>query len=550
MKKQLSKYFKKSTLIFSVLFTLIISANAQQTQPTVVVEDDSITYGEDNEVVRIIELRQADLWSKREGFDAEILTGNVIFFHEGALMYCDSAYLYQETNSFDAFSNVSMEQGDTIFVYGDYLYYDGNTRLARLRDNIRMEDQTATLFTDSLNYDRIANLGYYFEGGMLVDEENELTSFWGQYAPDTKDALFSNSVKLVNENYTIYSDTLKYNTETKIADILGPSRIVSDSGYIHTDRGWYNTVTEDSRLLDRSEIYSNDGTKILIGDTIYYNRISGDGEVFGDMYLEDNERKAIIRGNYGFYNEKTEYGLATDNAYAIEYSGQDSLFLHGDTLIMSTDSIYRDIKAFYDVRFYREDIQGVSDSIHYSSRDSMIYMFGSPVLWNENNQISGYQIDVHMNDSTVEKAIVRDYAIAIQDRGEDDQYNQLSGRDMTAFFRDGEIYNVLVEGDAESLYYLIQEDSTIIGLNKTESPYLSMDIEGNTIKKLKLWPTTTAVTTPLPQLLPGQTRLERFVWLDYLRPISAVDIFRRNVIRSEDAEEQPQRRFEREDITL
>jgi lipopolysaccharide export system protein LptA len=555
MKKQSYKYLKQSTLLLSVLFVFIFSVHAQQpdsitaprqVKPAVAGDSNAVDEGAE----RIIELRQADLWSKRAGFDAEILTGNVIFFHEGAYMYCDSAYLFQQTNSFEAFSNVSMEQGDTIFVYGDYLFYDGNTRLARLRDNIRMEDKNTTLFTDSLDYDRIANLGYYFEGGMLVDEENELTSFWGQYAPDTKEALFSDSVKLVNEDYIIYADTLKYNTETKIADILGPSRIVSDSGYIHTQNGWYNTVTEDSRLLDRSQVYSNDGSKVLIGDTIFYNRISGEGEVFGYIYLEDSERKGIIRGNYGFYNEKTEYGFATDSAFAIDYSGQDSLFLHGDTLVMSTDSTFRDIKAYYNVRFYRADIQGICDSIHYSSRDSMIYMVGHPVVWNENNQISGFQINVHLNDSTIEKAIVKDNALAVQDRGEGDQFNQLSGRDMTAYFRDGEIYHVLVEGNAESLYYLVEEDKTIIGLNRTESPYLSIDIADEQIKRLKVWPSTKAVTTPLPQLQPEQKRLERFVWLDYLRPTGPDDIFRSNERKTEDVDNEPVRRFEREDITL
>lgn len=499
---------------------------------------------------RIIELRQADLWSKRSGFDAEILTGNVTFFHEGAFMYCDSAYLYQQTNSFEAFSNVRMEQGDTIFVYGDYLHYDGNTRLAQLRNNIRMEDRTATLFTDSLDYDRMMNLGYYFEGGMLVDEENELTSFWGQYSPDTKQALFSDSVKLVNEDYIIYADTLKYNTETKYADILGPSRIVSDSGYVYTSNGWYNTVTEESRLLDRSEVYSNDGTKVLIGDTILYNRQTGEGEVFGNMFLEDKKRKAILQGNYGFYNEKTEYGLATDSAFAIDYSQEESLYVHGDTLVMITDSVHRDIKAYYQVRFFRADLQGICDSLHYSSRDSMVYMIGDPVVWNKNNQISGNQINVFLNDSTIEKAVVKDYALAIQDRGKQQQYNQLSGRDMTAFFRDGDLYHVLVEGNAESLYYLVEKDSTIIGLNKTESAYLSMDIENEQIKRLKLWSSTTAVTTPLPQLKPEDSRLKGFVWLDYLRPAGPSDIFRSNQRRSSEAVEQRQRRFEREDITL
>jgi len=541
MRKQGSQFIQESILLLSVLFVIMASAQAQQPPPV----SSSVP-----PAVQIIEMRQADLWSKRAGFDAEILTGKVIFFHEGAFMYCDSAYLYQQTNTFEAFSNVRMEQGDTIFVYGDYLHYDGNTRLARLRENIRMEDRTVTLFTDSLDFDREANLGYYFEGGMLVDEENELTSYWGQYDPDSKQALFSDSVKLVNEDYIIYADTLKYNTESKYADILGPSRIVSDSGYVHTSKGWYNTATDDARLLDRSEVYSNDGMKVLIGDTILYNRQTGEGEVFGNMYLEDKEKKAILQGNYGFYNEKTEYGLATDSAFAIDYSQQESMFVHGDTLVMETDSTNRDIKAFYEVRFYRSDIQGVCDSLHYSSCDSMVYMVGDPVIWNENNQILGNQIDFYLNDSTIEKAIIKDYALSVQDRKEEEQYNQLSGRDMTAFFRDGDLYHVLVEGNAESLYYLVEEDSTIIGLNKTESAYLSMDIENEQIKKLKLWSSTRAVTTPLPQLNPEDARLEGFIWLDYLRPAGPDDIFRSNERRSSEATEPRQRRFEREDVTL
>jgi lipopolysaccharide export system protein LptA len=540
MKRQVPPLFQESILLLSVLFVIMATAKAQQ--PPV---RSSAT-----PAIQIVELRQADLWSKRTGFDAEILTGNVIFFHEGAFMYCDSAYLYQKTNTFEAFSNVRMEQGDTIFVYGDYLHYDGNTRLARLRDNIRMEDRTVTLFTDSLDFDRSVNLGYYFEGGMLVDEENELTSFWGQYDPDSKQALFSDSVKLVNVDYTIFADTLKYNTETKYADILGPSRIVSDSGYVHTSRGWYNTATDDARLLDRSEVYSNDGLKVLIGDTILYNRESGIGEVFGNMFLEDKEKKAILQGNYGYYNEKTEYGLATDSAFAIDYSQQESMYVHGDTLVMETDSTNRDIKAFYEVRFYRSDIQGVCDSLHYSSRDSMIYMIGDPVLWNDNHQILGDQIHLFLNDSTLEKALIKDYALAVQDRLIEQQYNQLSGRDMTAYFRDNDLYHVLVEGNAESLYYLVEKDSTVIGLNKTESAYLSMDIEKKQIKRLKLWSSTKAVTTPLPQLKPEDARLAGFLWLDYLRPTGPRDIFRSNKRRSSETTEPRPRRFQREDVTL
>lgn len=567
MKGQLKQLINGGLLLLVFITIFVASANAQQTssqqdlpkqspvqQSTVQQPPAQSAQSQKNDTVQpaeIIEMIRADLMTyKQEVVDAQVFTGDVVFYHAGAYMYCDTAFLYKQANIFEAFSNVRMEQGDSIFVYGDYLHYDGNTRLARLRDNIRMEDRTATLFTDSLDYDRSVNLGYYFDGGMLVDEENELTSFWGQYNPESKEALFSDSVKLVNEDYIIYADTLKYNTETKIADILGPSRIVSDSGFVLTSNGWYNTVTKDSKLFDRSEVYSNDGMKVLIGDTILYNQRTGIGEVFGDMFLEDKAQKSIICGNYGYYEERTEYGMATDRAYAIDYSQKDSLFVHGDTLIMVTDSIFRNVKAYYDVRFYRSDIQGVCDSLHYASADSVVFMFGNPVLWSDNNQVLGDQIDIFLNDSTVEKAIVRDFALSIQDRGMEGQFNQLSGRDMTVLFRDGEIYNVLVEGDAVSLYYTLQEDSTIIGLNKMESAYLSMDIRNGKMEKLKAWSATTAVMNPLPLLKPEDVQLKGFVWLDYLRPTSPEDIFRRNIRRSSETTEPRRGRFEREDITL
>lgn len=537
--KRIRPSASQSMFLLGVLFVAFISLKAQH-PPT----------PQQNERAKIIELRQARLLEKRSGSDAQILIDSVVLYHEGAYMYCDSAYWYQGNNTFEAFGNVRMEQGDTIFVYGDYLHYDGAAQLARLRDNIRMEDRQVTLFTDSLNYDRLENIGYYFDGGMLVDEKNELTSFWGQYDPESKDALFSDSVKLVNEEYTLYSDTLKYNTETKIADILGPSKIVSDSGYIETDKGWYNTLTDDARLLDRSKIYNNDGSKVLIGDSMLYNRTTGWGEVFGNMYLEDFNRKSILRGNYGTYNEKTEYGMATDSAFAIDYSQTDSLFLHGDTLKMITDSVFKEVKAYYNVRFYRNDVQGVCDSMSYIQRDSMLYMTGNPVIWNNNSQILGNRIDIHLNDSTVEKAHIKEYALAIQDRQKEAQYNQVSGREMTAYFIDNEVRHVLVEGNAESLYYITEEDSTVIGLNKTESAYLAMDILNDEIQKIKLWASTNAVTTPLSQLKPEESKLKGFMWLNYLRPKNRFDIFRRNEKEETDAQVVPPRRFSREDAGL
>lgn len=476
--------------------------------------------------------------------DAQFLQGDVCFRHDSSYMYCDSAYFFETTNSLEAFSNVRMEQGDTLFVYGNYLFYDGNTQIAYLRENVRMENGQVTLFTDSLNYERIPDIGYYFDGGLIVDSLNQLSSFYGQYSPTTKLAIFNDSVRLENPNFTLYSDTLHYDTESKIATILGPSIIVSDSGTIHSSRGWYNTETNTSLLLDRSEVYS--GNRVLIGDSISYNQDAGFGEAFGNMCLRDTAQKVILEGQYGFYNERTEYAFATDSARFMEYSQGDTLYLHADTLEMATlDSTAREIKAFHGVRFYRIDMQGVCDSMQFNTRDSVLYMYDNPVLWNEQYQLYGDTIEIYMNDSTIDYAHVIQFAFAVQHL-DSSYYNQLKGNDLKAYFEGQTVRQIDVEGNAESIYYPLEGDGAKIGLNETKSGFLTIWVKDNKLEKLKIWPTPLGNLTPIPDLKPEQKTLKDFYWYDYLRPKNKDDIY--NVVKKkvEDAPVRGNSKFRHE----
>lgn len=455
--------------------------------------------------------------------DAQILNGDVCFRHDSSYMYCDSAYFFEQTNSLEAFSNVRMEQGDTLFVYGDYLFYDGNTQVAYLRENVRMENGQVTLFTDSLNYERIPNIGYYFEGGLIVDSLNQLSSFYGQYSPETKLAVFNDSVQVENPDFTLYSDTLHYDTESKVATILGPSVIVSDSGTIHTSRGWYDTVNNTSLLLDQSQVES--GEKILIGDSIFYNRDTGMGEVYGNMSLIDTAQHVTLQGEYGYYNEQTGYAFATDSARFLEYSQGDTLFLHADTLQMVTvDSVYREIKAYYGVRFYRIDMQGVCDSMQFNTRDSVLYMYTEPVLWNEQYQLYGDTIAIYMNDSTIEYAHVIQFAFAAQ-HVDSSYYNQLKGNDLKAYFEGQAVHQIDVTGNAESIFYPLEKDGAKVGMNETKSGFLTIWVKDNKLDKLKIWPSPVGSMTPIPDLKPDQKMLKDFYWFDYLRPKNRDDIY-------------------------
>lgn len=264
----------------SLLLTIFPFVSFAQTDDREVVSDkdsSSLTVDSSSVVPKktkvFLEHANTLSFNKDLNAEAQVLNGEVCFRHDSSYMYCDSAYFYEKTNSLEAFSNVRMEQGDTLFVYGSYLFYDGNSQTAYLRDNVRMENGQVTLFTDSLNYERITDIGYYFEGGLIVDSLNQLSSFYGQYSPTTKLAVFNDSVRLENEQFTLYSDTLHYVTNSKIATILGPSVIESDSGTIYSSKGWYDTLNNTSSLLERSRVISGD--RVLTGDSIAYNREVG-----------------------------------------------------------------------------------------------------------------------------------------------------------------------------------------------------------------------------------------------------------------------------------
>ena len=457
--------------------------------------------------------------------NVQVLTGNVRFRHDNALLYCDSAYFYENANSLDAYGNVRIVQGDTLFVYGDRLYYDGNTKLARLRYNVSLVNRKTTLTTDSLNYDRLGNLAYYYTGGKIVDEVNTLTSLWGQYSPATKEALFKRKVHLLNENFTLDSDTLKYNTNSSIANIVGQSHIVYNKETdIYSKRGWYNTATERMMLLDRSIIKHNDG-KTMVGDTIFYDKKSKYAEGFSKVVMNDTVQKSTLIGYYVYYNEIKKSGMATDSAMLVDWSSKDTMYVHADTLITSKDSIYDVARGFYNVRFYRSDVQGLCDSLTYSSRDSIMNMYHEPVLWAENNQLSGEFIQAFTKNQKVVRVNIQRAAMAVQQH-DSLYFNQLSGKEIIAHLDSGQLRRINVNGNAETIYFPVDDkDSTLIGVNKTQSSFVVLHLKNKKVDRIVLTSVSNGNMYPITELVGDALYLKNYFWLAEQRPMKKEDIF-------------------------
>ena len=474
-------------------------------------------------------LENADRLSANEAIsvDYQVLKGNVRFRRGDMYMFCDSAYFYDATSSLDAFGHVRMEQGDTLFVYADVLHYYGDDQLAQLRDNVRLENRSTTLVTDNLDYEIDTNVGYYFDHGTIVDNRNntELTSVFGRYELDTKNAQFTTDVHLISDKYEMTTNQLDYNLNTHIATIVDETTIVSDSNTIVTTNGWYNTQADDGTLYARSRVIAKDG-KTLVGDTVYYNRQRNYGEARGDVVITDPNNKVILDGDYGYHDDNTHYSYVTRRARAREFSQQDTLYLHADTLctLINDDSV-RILRAFNAVRFYRKDVQGIGDSLQMSEADSIVNLYHHAVVWSGERQISGEEINVHLNDSAADWATLPQYGLMVEHVGED-YYDQLSGKTMKAYFENKEMRRLDVDGNVLVIMYPMESDSTYNKLVSAESSYLRVLLkEKQEVDKITMWPEVTGKVIPLYLAKRSQLYLPQFNWYDTYRPKDPDDIY-------------------------
>lgn len=468
-----------------------------------------------------------DMYGKHP--DAQFVKGNVSFLHKGIVLTCDSALYFQQTNSFEAFGHVKMRQGDTLTLTSDYAYYDGNDEMAEVRHNVILTHRKTKLYCDSLNYDRIYSIGYFFEGGKLVDGETTLTSDWGQYSTADKQAVFYYDVRLKNKTSLTEGDTLYYDTRTSRAHVVGPSKITTKEDVIITEDGYYNSKNDQMELYSRSTINRNDG-KVITADSLQHNSNTGISECFGNVEFDDSINKSAFRGDYVYYDENKGYGLATKRAIAMDYSQGDTLYLHGDTMRLftyniNTDSVYRVMQCSPHVRAYRKDVQAVCDSMVMLSRDSVLIMYKDPILWSDGRQIVGEEIRAYMADSTIRFAHVIGQAFSIEQMPDTVHYNQISSKEMKTYFTDGRLRLNQAEGNVLTLYYAEDSaDSTLIGLNYLETDTMRMYF--TPARKMdKIWACKhNGVMYPISQIPPDKYFLPGFAWFDYVRPLSKDDI--------------------------
>jgi hypothetical protein len=473
--------------------------------------------------------------------DVQIVKGHVAFTHKGARLNCDSAYFYQGNNSMRAFGHVRFRQGDTLSLTCDRAWYNGEEQMLEARQNVVLRHRKQTLYTDSLNYDRLYEYAYFFNGGRLIDGKTKLSSDWGEYHTATRMARFNLDVQLKTPKNRISTDTLYYDTRKSRAHVVGmyttdkgrgkkmPSVIRGKDNTITTTDGYFNTAKDEAELYGRSTVVSKG--KTITADTLFYNSATGKNRGKGRVIFVDDKNRQKVTCEKMEYNEKIGRGYATKNLLVMDYSRKDTLYMHADTMRIetfniNTDSAFRKVHCYNKVRTYRVDIQSVCDSLVFNSKDSCLTMYRNPVIWNAGRQLLGEVVKVFMNDSTVREAHVLGQALSVEQLPDSAYYNQVSSKDMYAYFVNGQMRRSDAVRNVRSIYFPIDnKDSTLIGLNYVETDTMKMYMSPNRQLERIWMPKAQGTLYPMTQAPPTRYKLDVFAWFDYMRPKNKDDVF-------------------------
>ena len=510
----------KSKLLLIASFFLLLS------QTVVAQEQDTVQ----RKKTRIhIEHYDVATFSKSMG-DMQRLIGNVKMRHDSAYFFCDSAYFFEKTNSFNAFQNVHIIVNDSVEIFSDLLDYDGNTRFAEFFDNVKLMDDSTILLTEYLTYDRNLHLAAYPDSATTVRGDKTLTSRIGYYRDDLKEFSFFENVEVTSPKYQMFTDTLYYNTNIEKMWFEGPTIIINEENTLDGEHGYY-LVDEDIAFLDKRPVMRNE-TQRMKSDSMYYNRNIGLAKAYDHVDMIDTSYKVVMRGNYVEMWENKGLSFATDSAYAISYDNDnsDSLYIHGDTLFMYFDKQKEEAKkliARRNVRFFKSDMQGKCDTLTYLVADSTIRMRVNPILWAEDSQMTGIDIDIKIKDQAIDWVLQKGNAFIIsQDTVEG--FNQIKGTDITSRFKDGGIHRVNVDGDkAETIYWIRDDDGGLIGIDVSNSETMVIEMENQNISIIKSFKGISETMYPESDLSESSRYLQGFKWHDEARPRDKDDIFRR-----------------------
>lgn len=455
------------------------------------------------------------------------LLGNVNFIYQGNKMYCDSAYYFERDKSVRAYSRVHINKNDTLNLFCDSLHYNGKSRKAKLWGNVRVRDNEFKLTTDTLEYNAKSAQAHYHYGGRVesILTREVLTSAVGYFHPNSKNFFFSKNVDYQGKNLSMQTDTLQYVYSKKRVYFFGPTDISSKDSKMYCESGWYNTNTEEGSL--RKNAWISKEKDHIAGDTLLYNPIEGYSVGIGNVYYKDSTQNLEFNGDYAYSSDTLDYSFITGHAVASKYLKDDTMYVHADTLFMEKIDSIDIMKAFNNAKIYSTKLQCVADSITFNSSEEKIKLYDEPIVWAKAAELKGDFIDIHVSDSLIHQVNIENNSSIVMEVEPGEYYNQISGKNITAYFNDNDLFKAFVIGNAVTVFFPEDEektDSTFtkkrMGMNRLYAADLRIDIDSNEISGITYLEEPDGVFYPMNQINSDELFIKGFDWMNHLRPIS------------------------------
>jgi len=440
-------------------------------------------------------------------------TRQLQFEHQGADLFCDAAIFYQKENKLRAIGNIRLQQGDSLQMTSGRIDYDGNTKLAKARDNVVLRNESMTLRTDTLYLDREAQEAFYNTKGTIIDSSNTLNSTIGRYFMNSKKYQFLDSVHIRNPEYTVDSKRLDYYTTSRNAYMYGPSTIVGKTYTFYFERGFYDTKIERGYGIKNTRIDYNN--RIIEGDSVYFDKASSFASATNNIKVKDTINKGVIRAHYAEVYRDRDSIFATKRAVAINLVQQDSMYIHGDTLMITGKPDDRILRAFRNSKFYKTDLSGKCDSIHFEQKSGITQLIKDPILWNKQNQMTGDSIHLVSNMETEKldslKVINNAFVIALDSIGKEG-YNQAKGKDLFGKFEENQLRTIDLVKNTEVIYYMYNDNDEFLGINKTICSAIRMTLGEEDIEEITFFTNPDGTIYPEQELPENSRKLRGFVW--------------------------------------
>lgn len=478
--------------------------------------------------VKIIHTDEFKKDTKYEG--NQYLVGHVQIEHQGSILYADEVIIYNDQSLVKAIGNAKLQNADGSVITAHEMEYSGVTQKGVARKDVVLTDPKQTIKTDILYYDRLANQAYFNTGGTISDAQNVMYTKSATYFLNTKMIDFVGNVKIDSPDYIIEGPNIKQNQNTKVAEFFGPTTITNRANpknRIYTERGTYKMETKEAFLNKNSKIFYND--KILTGDDLYFNNITGFGKGTGNVTLDDPIERRYIKGGYGEVYQKKDSAMMTQSPYAVKIMEKDSIYFAAERILSYQRPDSADItvkksflRAYKKARIFKSNAQGRADSIAFNETDGIMHMYTNPILWSGEKQVTGDKVEAYFNTKTENidslKVIGNAFAISkVDSLNLKDEFNQVKGKFMTVYYENNDIKEARVVGNAQSIVYVDDVDQETkkperIGITLSTCGIIGALFEQRGLQIISCSIGANSDTYPMSKIEPDKRKFPDFNW--------------------------------------